>query len=283
MLTALDHIVLICPDLDQGIDTYETLLGRKVDWRAVDEEIGAGTAVFTVEGTALELFAPVGSGPVGERLSQMLSESGPRLTSLAYRTDDLEETHRLFGRRGLSPGEIGPGASTDIMSGDQRSWQRFRCPDSHCAGVKTFVLQYQTPLPTIKPFGPAAASGIDHVVVQTPNPDRAAAIYGTRKGIRLALDRTFEAWKTRLMFFKLGGLTIEIAHRFDPAPDPNANDSLWGISWIVPDLEAAHARLSDAGIEVSDMRKGRRPATRVFTAKSGTLGVATLFIEILSD
>ncbi|MEO1029311.1 MAG: VOC family protein [Pseudomonadota bacterium] len=283
MLTDLDHIVLICPDLDQGIDTYETLLGRSADWRAVDDGIGAGTAVFTVNGTALELFAPTGPGVVGDRLNQMLVKFGPRLTSLAYRTDDIEETHRLFGRRGLAPGDIGEGRSTDTRTGAERRWKRFRCPDDKCAGIKSFILEYETPLPVIAQAGPASVSGIDHVVVQTPNPDRATAIYGTRKGIRLALDRTFESWKTRLMFFELGGLTIEVAHRFDPAPDPSADDSLWGISWIVPDLAAAHERLSDAGVEVSEMRTGRRPATRVFTVKSGTLGVATLFIEILSD
>lgn len=283
MINALDHTVLICPDLEAGISTYETLLGRKADWIAHDEQTGAATAVFTVQGCSLELFAPLESGPIATRLRELLDLSGPRLTTLAWRTDDIEDTRRVLMRRGLNTSEISSGSSRDVHSGNERRWQRVRVPDEACAGVKTFILDYETPLPDVVEYGPGSVSGLDHVVLQTPNPDRAAAIYGARFNIRMALDRTFEDWKTRLMFFRCGGLTLEVAHRFEPKPDADAADTLWGMSWIVPDLEAAHDRLKSSSVEVSEIRKGRRPATRVFTVKSGTLNVPTLFIQHLSE
>lgn len=283
MLTALDHIVLICPSLDAAIETYTTLLGRSCDWRAQDDEAGTETALFQVAGGAIELLAPTKSGPAADKIRDMLAKTGPRLTSLAYRTDSIEDCHAQLLRRGLQPGDISSGQSQHHASSDRRTWQRFRCADPVMAGIKSFVLEHRSPLLDPQQCPPSSVSGMDHVVIQTPNPDRATAIYGARLGIRLALDRTFKDWKTRLLFFKLGGLTIEIAHRVDPETDPSLPDQLWGISWIVPDLEAAHERLSKAAVEVSDIRTGRKPGTRVFTVKSGTLGVATLFIEHLGS
>jgi hypothetical protein len=46
----------------------------------------------------------------------------------------------------------------------------------------------------------------------------------------------------------------------------------------VPDIAKAHARMQAAGVEVSALRAGRRPGTRVFTAKSHTAGIPTLVI-----
>jgi len=56
-------------------------------------------------------------------------------------------------------------------------------------------------------------------------------------------------------------------------------DELWGLALKTNDIEATHARLSEHGVEISDIRDGRKPGTRVCTAKSHTLGVPTLLIE----
>ena len=55
-------------------------------------------------------------------------------------------------------------------------------------------------------------------------------------------------------------------------------DSLWGVSWRVPDIAKAHARLRAAGVDISGLRTGRRPGTQVFTARSRAAGVPTLVI-----
>jgi hypothetical protein len=47
----------------------------------------------------------------------------------------------------------------------------------------------------------------------------------------------------------------------------------------VPDAEAARARLLAAGLDVSEVRAGRKPGTRVLTLRGGTCGVPTLLLE----
>ena len=278
MITGLDHFVLICPDIEAGVGAYETLLGAPPAWRAEDAQMGSATALFKVDNTAIELMAPTGEGLVGVRLSEMLDDTGPALTSLAYEVPNIEMAHHAFGRRGLVPSEIGDGESTDITSGETRTWKRFRCADVACAGVKSFVLQYTEGRLPAREVAAGGVTSLDHLVINTPNPERAIALYGARLDLRFALDRTAEQWKTRFMFFRTGGLTLEVIHRLGSEDNADAVDTIWGLTWAVADLGAAHERLAAAGLTVSDIRKGRKPGSTVFTVKDGTLGIPTLFI-----
>ena len=51
------------------------------------------------------------------------------------------------------------------------------------------------------------------------------------------------------------------------------------MSWRVDNADATRARLASAGIDVSDVRTGRKPGTRVLTVRSGTCGIPTLLVE----
>ncbi|KCZ55821.1 hypothetical protein HY29_10680 [Hyphomonas beringensis] len=275
MITGLDHFVLVCPEIEAATGVYSALLGRQPDWRASSD--GAATAIFRVANTALELMAPDGDGPVADRLREIITEEGPGLKSLAFGTEDIGFAHHKLTRRGLKPDEISEGGSTNEIDGKTRKWSRFRCSDAETAGVKVFVIAPDAPLPVL-PAEAGQAVSLDHIVIDTPNPDRALGLYGARIGLDLALDRTRQEWKTRFLFFRTGGLTFEVIHRLGEAHDPEAVDRIWGLTWQVEDLQAAHDRLSEAGFNVSELRKGRKPGSAVFTVRDGTMGVPTLFI-----
>lgn len=275
MITALDHFVLLCPEIESAVTDYSRLMGREPAWRA--ESDGAATALFPVRNTSIELMAPLGSGGIAEKLREM-TQNGAVLTSLVYRSDDLSGDHYQLARRGLAPSDIAESSSTHIETGATRSWSRFRIPDEKMAGVKSFIMQPEREL-TPPETAPGSVTALDHLVVNTPNPERAVATYGARLGLRFALDRTAEEWKTRFLFFRLGGLTLEVIHRLGETPDPTSNDRVWGLTWETDDLEAAHTRLSDAGLNISELRTGRKPGTRVFTVRDGVQGIPTLFID----
>lgn len=274
MITALDHFVLVCPDIEAAVADYTALLGAAPEWRA--EGDGSATAVFVTGNTALELLAPSGDGATAEKLRD-LTRDGARLTTLVYRSDDLQADHHAMSRRGLAGSDISDGHSQHSGTGATRRWQRFRIPDERMAGIKTFVLAPDTPL-SPPSAAPGAVTALDHLVINTPNPERAVANYGARLGLRFALDRTAEQWKTRFLFFRLGGLTLEIIHRLGETQDPAADDSIWGLTWETDNLATAHDRLSAAGVEVSELRTGRKPGTEVFTVRTHAQGIPTLFI-----
>ena len=276
MITALDHIVLLCPDIKAATADYTLMFGAEPVWRASSG--GVATALFSVGNTALELMAPDGVSETADKLRAMTAD-GAKLTSLAYRTDDIANAHHLLTRRGLSPSDVSDGESSDVKTGEKRRWRRLRIPDNKMAGIKSFVLELmdgELPKPQQEE---GAVTRLDHIVINTPNPERAVATYGARLGLRFALDRTAEQWKTRFLFFKIGDLTFEVIHRLGEAHDPQDNDTIWGMTWEVDNLTASRERLIAAGRDVSEIRKGRKPGTTVFTIRDGTQDVPTLFIE----
>ena len=114
-------------------------------------------------------------------------------------------------------------------------------------------------------------------MISTEDPERAAALYGARLGLDMALDRSHPDWG-QLMFFRCGDLIVEMVHRPVAGADQN-HDKLWGLSWRVADIDATRQRLIGAGIEVSEVRTGRKPGTRVLSVRNGTCGVQTLLLE----
>ena len=276
MIEGLDHLVILSPSGVAGEAAYAALLGTSPAVRERSED-GVGRVVFRLANVDVELLFPDGPGPGAGRLRERIEGAGPGLASLVFRVSDIDGFRRTLERRGLHPGPVEAGSACDVHSGRERRWRRFRAPDEHCGGVKTFFVEPESAaLPSSVP-PPSGARRLDHVVISTTRPERALAHYGARLGLRLALDRTNSDWDARLLFFRAGDLTIEVAHRLSEA-EGAAPDRLMGLSWMTADIEAAHARLAQAGLSLSPVRTGRKPGTRVFSVKDGTLNVPTIFL-----
>jgi catechol 2,3-dioxygenase-like lactoylglutathione lyase family enzyme len=156
-------------------------------------------------------------------------------------------------------------------------WKRTRAATDLTRGVRLFFLGLAQARNLSAATSDAPVLGLDHVVISTDDPERAAALYGARLGLDMALDRSHPDWG-RLMFFRCGDLIVELVQRPGGLKDM-ARDRLWGLSWRVADIEAARARLMAAEFGVSEVRAGRKPGTRVMTVRDGTCGVHTLLLE----
>lgn len=270
-IAALDHIALVVDDLDAAVEGYGKLFGRTPDWRGASGPVRH--AWFQLGNTALDIIAPGEHGPSGA----WLKANGPGLWGLAFASDDVEAERKRIARLSMPSTDIMP-IRTKSEAGEARVWPTSILDTDATHGVTTFLIGETPAWPPCPIVGDEAAaiSGLDHVVVSTRHPNRAAALYGARLGLDFRLDRTNEAWGSRLMFFRVGDLVVEVAHRLKDEPNDDP-DSLWGLSWRVPDVAAAHARLS-AHFAVSEIRAGRKPGTRVFTVKDAPAGVPTLII-----
>lgn len=273
MITGLDHILIITPSLEDGIAAYSTVLGSAPSWCSRAD--GAAYAYFALENTALEILAPDGAGEVGSAVRAALEAGGQGLATLCFAVADIDAAHRIADRRALEPEPV----TGHESAGGERvlRWKRFRARRMATHGIRQFFIQRETPLPRSQMIATAPVTALDHVVISTTHPNRAAALYGARLGLDMALDRTNPAWDMRLMFFRCGDLIVEVAHRLsEPAGD--APDRFYGLTWRAADLDGTRARLIGAGLDVSTVRPGRKPGSRVFSLKSGTLNVPTLFV-----
>ncbi|RYF93840.1 MAG: glyoxalase [Caulobacteraceae bacterium] len=271
-LTALDHMAMVVHDLDTAVDGYTRLLGRAPDWLGLSGPVRH--AWFQLGNTALDIIAPAGQGPSGA----WLAEHGEGLWGLAFASDDIEAERKRLARLSMPSTDVMP-IRTKSADGEARIWPTSVLDSDATAGVTAFLIGETPDWPVAPASGDeaAAVSGLDHVVVSTRNPTRAAALYGARLGLGFKLDRSNPDWGTRLMFFKVGDLVVEVAHQLknELSDDP---DSLWGLTWRVPDVAAAHARMTAAGLSLSEVREGRKPGSRVFTVKDAPAGVPTLII-----
>ena len=275
MITGLDHLVALVKDIDAASRAYEKLLARAPAWRSSGD--GSSRVLFTLENTSLELMAPSGSGPNAERIRQLLADRGEGLASLCFRVSDVEKMHRRLGRVALRPEPVADVESTDDGSGAHLRWRRTRAASDATRGVRMFFLELAQERPQSAATGATPILGLDHVVVSTEDPERAAALYGARLGLEMALDRSHQEWG-QLMFFRCGELIVEVVRRPVAGCDLD-HDKLWGLSWRIADVDAARQRLLSAGIEASEVRKGRKPGTRVLTVRTGTCGIQTLLLE----
>jgi catechol 2,3-dioxygenase-like lactoylglutathione lyase family enzyme len=275
VITGLDHLVVLLEDIEAGALTYELLLGRAPSWRSESE--GAQTVLFTLDNTTLELMAPAGNSPTADRIRGVIKTWGEGLASICFRVGDIAKAHRRLDRVALKPDPVAEVESRDLSSGKTLRWKRTRVATELARGVRMFFLELTGERPLSAATTAAPITALDHVVVSTEDPERAAALYGARLGLDMALDRSHQEWG-QLMFFRCGDLIVEVVKRPVAGSDPT-HDKLWGLSWRVADIDATRARLAAAGVDVSEVRAGRKPGTRVMSVRDGTCGIHTLLLE----
>jgi catechol 2,3-dioxygenase-like lactoylglutathione lyase family enzyme len=275
VITGLDHVVVLVSDIAAATAAYQTLFARSPAWRNSDD--GAERVLFTLDNVTLELMAPDGDSANADRIRTVLKAQGEGLASLCFRTSDIAKMHRRLDRLTLKPEPVTEAESRDAASGASLSWKRTRAATSATRGVRMFFLELAKERPLSVRTTAASITAMDHIVVSTADPESATALYGARLGLDMALDRSHPDWG-RLMFFRCGDLIVEVTHRPGKHPDA-ARDSLWGMTWRVADMDATRERLVADGVDVSEIRDGRKPGTRVMTVRSHTCKIPTLLLE----
>jgi len=275
MITGLDHVVALVRDIGAAKAAYRTLLGREPAWQNSGD--GTDRVLFTLDNMTIELMAPSGFSVAADRMRALLGDHEGMLASLCFRVADIGKMHRRLERVALKPSAVAEVESRDAESGAALHWKRTRAATDLTRGVRMFFLELAGKRPGSVATGAAPIDGLDHVVVTTEDSDRAAALYGARLGLDLALDRSHQDWG-QLMFFRCGDLIVEVVRR-PVAGGDSVHDRLWGLSWRVADIDATRARLLAAGLDVTEVRNGRKPGTRIMTVRNGTCGIQTVLLE----
>jgi hypothetical protein len=117
---------------------------------------------------------------------------------------------------------------------------------------------------------------VDHIVLRTADADACVDLFSVGLGIRLALDKNAPQWGARMLFFRVGKLTLEVV---EPAEEKPERDYFWGIAYQCSELSSTTRKLLEGGVTLSEVRPGRKPGTKVATVKSHSLSIPTLLIE----
>ncbi|WP_183095952.1 methylmalonyl-CoA epimerase [Nocardioides stalactiti] len=100
LFTAIDHVGIAVPDLDEAIAFYTENYGMKVAHEETNEEQGVREAMIAVgdTGSHIQLLAPLSADTT---IGKFLAKSGPGLQQLAYRVEDIDAVCATLRERGL--------------------------------------------------------------------------------------------------------------------------------------------------------------------------------------
>ena len=279
MLTGFDHLTVAVRDLASAVSQYSALLGFGPSWRGTHAELGTEAALFGLGNGMLELVAPLDGDSRADGLLAQLESAGDGPIAFAFATHDAAACRTWLRERGVRAAPVVEGTAHASGAGsaggvEPRVYRVVELSPSQARGLSVYVVERPDRAELLAPADRSAdrPHAIDHLVVSTADPDAAVAFYGEQLGVRLALDRELSGG--RMLFFRLGGVTLEVVQTADQA----ATDRIYGIAYRVSDAEAAHARLAREGFALTEPRDGNKPGTRVFTVRGGTCGVPTLII-----
>lgn len=100
LFTAIDHVGVAVPDLDEAIAFYRDTYGMALAHEEVNEEQGVREAMMAVgeSGSCIQLLAPLSPAST---IAKFLERSGPGMQQLAYRVEDIDAVCRVLRERGL--------------------------------------------------------------------------------------------------------------------------------------------------------------------------------------
>jgi methylmalonyl-CoA/ethylmalonyl-CoA epimerase len=104
LFTAIDHVGIAVPDLDEAIEFYRDAFGMRVAHEETNEEQGVREAMLSVGGepigtaSCIQLLAPLSPEST---IAKFLDRSGPGIQQLAYRVSDVEQVAEVLRERGL--------------------------------------------------------------------------------------------------------------------------------------------------------------------------------------
>ena len=118
-------------------------------------------------------------------------------------------------------------------------------------------------------------SKFNQIIIYTPDIEYLKDLFANKLGIRLALDKIFNFGEKdiRMMFFRIGGVTLEVIENYD-----SKSLSYGGVGWNSESISKCHKRLIDSNFDMSEVRKGRKPGTIVSTIRNAPLLIPTIII-----
>jgi methylmalonyl-CoA/ethylmalonyl-CoA epimerase len=100
LFTAIDHVGMAVPDLDEAIAFYRDVFGMTLAHQEVNEEQGVREAMMAVgdSGSCVQLLAPIDETST---IAKFIGRNGPGCQQVAYRVEDVEQVSAILRERGV--------------------------------------------------------------------------------------------------------------------------------------------------------------------------------------
>jgi catechol 2,3-dioxygenase-like lactoylglutathione lyase family enzyme len=307
---SVSRLVIVAWEHANSIARLERVLGRVASSNLTMDAVAAfgatnaclNVAEFALENTRVMVVSPSEQTPQSASIRRYLSAHGDGLMRLQFGADDIGEW------RSVTSSEVRAGAMAEgkitadvressphhagALSNTQPDFMTVSLTTSR--GVVVDIARQSfadsrggaaAEVARDSAIGAGAVDAVDHVVVRSGDADASRQFYEQTLGIRVALDRRFEAFGARLIFCRISSLSVEIAAPLDgevsSRHDGSARDGdyLHGLAFRVADADRAAERLVRNGETPEPVRDGRKKGTRVFGLMNPPANIPMLFIQ----
>ncbi|MCK0172774.1 VOC family protein [Mycolicibacterium sp. F2034L] len=139
--------------------------------------------------------------------------------------------------------------------------------DGSLDGIPTMRSDADPPAPTVHPNGVTA---IDHLVLMSPDLSRTVgALAGVGLNPRRERDARLGGQPIRQIFFRLGPVILEVVGAPEAAGE--GPSTLWGITYVVDDIEATAQFFGD---RTAPVKEAVQPGRRITTLRHNSFGMS---------
>ena len=198
------------------------------------------------------------------------------IQALSIISDDIFGDHKKFKQMNLNISDI---EEIDFNFRNRKNVKSrlFSLKKTNSSDLNLLVFDKDTSLSNKGNYEDDTISKFNQIIIYTPDVEYLRNLFTEKLGIRLALDKIFNFGEKdiRMMFFRIGGVTLEVIEN----PDSKSL-SYGGVGWHSENISKCHKRLIDSNFELSEIRKGRKPGTVVATIRNAPLKMPTIIIGL---
>tara|TARA_Y100001970_G_scaffold281782_1_gene393268 strand:+ start:58 stop:900 length:843 start_codon:yes stop_codon:yes gene_type:complete len=274
MLTRVQNIFLVTKNLEETSRKFSIFFGRKYNFIGQSKNLGIDIISFGLHKTNICLISPKHSGIWFEPLNNFLKNKGEGIFGISFSSDNIDSDYNNFAKNKLKLSDKIEGN----FEGDNESQLKFsffNILDNNIENLN-ILISNEIDFQNNKVYSKNNVSKVNQIVIQTENPEAIKDIFEEKLRIRLALDKTFKEWAGRMLFFRLGGVTLEVIE----GKDIKQNSQYFGIGWHAENYNNCYNSLLKDGFNLSEIRKGRKKGTLVSTLKKPILNIPTILIGL---
>ena len=274
MLTRVQNIFLVTKNLEETSRKFSIFFGRKPNFTGQSKNLGIDIISFGLNKTNICLISPKSSGIWSKTINNFLKNKGEGIFGINFSSDNLESDYNNFVKNKLKLSDRISG----YFEGNNKSQIKFSFFNILDNNIKSLniLISNEIDFQNNKVYSKSKVSKVNQLVIQTDDPESIKGIFDEKLRIRLALDKTFKEWAGRMLFFRLGGVTLEVVE----GKDIKQNSQYYGIGWHADNYNNCYNALLKDGFSFSEIRKGRKKGTLVSTLKKPILNIPTILIGL---
>ena len=274
MLIRVQNIFLATKNIEETSQKFSIFFRRKPNFIGQSRKLGIDIISFGLNKTNICLISPKNSGIWSEKLNNFLKNKGEGIFGINFFSNDFNNDYNNFVKNHLKlSGKIE--SSFEGNNDIEIKFSFFNILEKTIESLNILVsskIDFQDNKSSLK----NNVSKVNQLVIQTEDPDTIKEIFEGKLSIRLALDKTFKKWAGRMLFFRLGGVTLEVIE----GKDIKQNSEYFGIGWHADNYNKCYDDLINDGFRLSEIRAGRKEGTLVSTLKEPILNIPTILIGL---